>query len=721
MKKFLGILALAAFALKAEAQISCGTDYVYKQLKAAHPEINEFELQLGTAIKEALAHKDLSPFAKTTATVYDIPIVVHVVHDYGDEYLTDDAIFQAVDYWDKTYNKENSDTSDVIDPFKKYIGNANIRIHLATKDPSGNPTKGIVRSHSYLTFNGGDNAKLEGWPNTQYINIWFVNKFSGDHTGAAAYAYYPSSAAVIPYYDGVICIYSYLNYQKTVPHELGHVLNLAHLWGSTNDPGVACGDDDVDDTPPTMGHTACGPAQLYDQTCSAGYTKGGIDYPDTNNSQNIMDYSYCMKMFTIGQTDRMRAALTSSVGGRNNLYSAANLAATGALASRPDLPPVADLSVEKARYSWGGYASEKTYFLCQNHTGNLFQLTNRSWNDTVTAVEWTFSNGAATPTSTSMGTVANSFTDPGWVTVTMKVTGNGTGTTTQTFTPIYVADMNTETPGYNNYFSSTTDMAKWPTFNYYGNQFKWEYYTGAGYSGSCVRYRSYDDRSSTDKKTGSPVGDYDDMYTPGFDLTSHATGSLNLNFFTAGAYTSGASDSMQIFASSNCGDTWNLFTTLKGSDLANNGSVSGEFIPTSIAQWKGQTINIPTSYRTSRTYFRFRYWPSDKGNNLYFDQFSITPYTTDIKEAILNPTEVKLFPNPSTGDVKLCFTTGNDPKVSYSIKDISGRVIYTHEGTYGANTFVQENIARSTFASAGMYLVTLTLSEQTVTQKLVIQ
>ena len=123
--------------------------------------------------------------------------------------------------------------------FKKYIGNPEIRLRLATKDPSGNPTKGITRHHSYMTTMGSDGAKVGDWPNNKYLNIWFVNKFDASHSGAAAYSYYPSAAAGMPHFDGVIGVFSYINVQKTIPHEIGHSLNLSHPWGNTNNPGVA--------------------------------------------------------------------------------------------------------------------------------------------------------------------------------------------------------------------------------------------------------------------------------------------------------------------------------------------------------------------------------------------------------------------------------------------------------------------------------------------------
>ena len=731
MKKVLCLFATAALcsAGQVKAQMMCGTDQVYNQLKSQHPEVGELELRLRAEIKQAIDEKkEALKYAKTTAVTYDIPIVVHVVHDYGIENLTDDAIFAAVNYWDVVYNAQNADSTDIIAPFKKYFGNPQIHLHLATIDPDGKPTKGITRHSSYLTYNAGDEAKLDDWPNTKYVNVWFINKFSGDHTGAAAYAYYPSSGAYLPYYDGVIGLSTYLNYDKAIPHEFGHVLNLEHTWGDTNNPEVACGDDEVEDTPPTYGHTTCGTAQLYDTRCAVGYTASGIDYPDTVNTQNIMDYSYCQKMFTIGQADRMRAALTSSVAGRNNLYSAANLTATGALMPRPDLPPVADFSVEKGLLSWGGATAERAYFLCENSTTS-FRFTNRSWNDTITTVEWAFSNDAATPSSTKdAGAVANQFATPGWVTVTLKATGNNTGTSTVNKQAVYVASTTPEPADYANYFANPGTVDNWPMFNYYNNNFKWEYFSTAGYAdnGGCVRYRSYDYRTSPENKSGTPLGDYDDMFTPAFDMTSYTpspSGDLNLSFYTAGSSrsgVSGATDSMQIFVSTTCGDSWVRLGVLSGSQLANNTARSGEFIPTT-SQWQGQTINVPTAYRTNKAYFRFRYWPSERGNNLYFDNFGISPWSTDIAEVRNNPNAVKLFPNPATGDTKLCFTTGSDAAVNYVIRDLTGKVVYQRTAQYPTNTFIEEPIARTLFPASGVYLVTVTLSQQTTTQKLVIQ
>src|SRR3982750_4595750 len=94
------------------------------------------------------------------------------------------------------------------------------------------------------------------------------------------------------------------NGSRTITHEAGHWFNLKHLWGSTNQPQVACGDDNVTDTPETQGTLSC---NLSLSICNP---------PIIENVQNYMDYSYCNYMFTEGQKTRMRAAATSATASR---------------------------------------------------------------------------------------------------------------------------------------------------------------------------------------------------------------------------------------------------------------------------------------------------------------------------------------------------------------------------------------------------------------------
>ncbi len=732
MKKLLSLALASVFVVNvgtAQTKQPCSTDEQHHGLLQKHPQLAEFEEQFNRQLAAKFA-------AKTTSGVdtqfYDLPIVVHIVHDYGTENLKDDEIFDAVASWKEAFLKQNADTAAVIEPFKKYIGNARINLRLATIDPQGNPTKGIVRHHSYLTFTASDQAKYESWPNNKYLNIWFINSFGT--SGAAAYAYYPSTAAFIPQYDGVISLASYIDNTKTIPHEIGHCLNLRHVWGNNNNAAVACGDDLVDDTPPTRGHTpGCVPSAIYDVTCATGYFKtyvsmsgladSVVDYPDTTNAQNIMDYTYCANMFSIGQCYRMRQALTSSTAGRSNLITASNLAATGALASRPDLPPVADFTYNRA-VGGGSITDQKSQFLTFNNVAS-FSFRNASWNDTITSVNWSFSNGATNPTSTSSTTVTNKFTIPGWVSVSLTATSNAGANTLVRPNAVYAADTTpVGTLGFNQNFAAATDISTWPMINYYNNDFKWEFYNGAGRGdNACVRFKSYD---ASSKDYGTPVGDYDDFFTPAFNLEG-ITGDLYVNFFTTGATVSGGTsservlDSMSIEVSTTGGARWFRIGTIAGTDLANNGNRGANFVPNATTAWRGRSFRIDPTYRTRNTFVRLRYRPGNVGNNLYVDNFSIDALPTDIQEVVAaNANQLTIFPNPSANGTNLVFTTGNDGLVNYEIRDVAGKLIAKQTRNVGVNTQMNEFISRESLPAAGVYMVTLINGSYTTVQKMVV-
>jgi hypothetical protein len=927
IKKLLLTLSTASlFGVTSKAQTfqPCGTTEVYLQQLALRPDIAMKEAQLNEYIREKLASTDISRFAKTTddgSVIYDIPIVFHIIHDYGAEYLPDADIVQCVSDINKMYHKQNTDTAEVIAPFKgfinnsnqRYIGKANITWHLATVDPDGKPTNGITRRQSYLSKNGGDQAKFDLWSPSNYMNVWVVNLMPG-HGGAAAYAYQPPTADAIPYYDGVISLYDYVNRDNTISHELGHELNLAHPWGNTNNPEVSCGDDDVDDTPPTKGHspsTGCNytpTSKMWDTLCinstkgiaklrvdtvtvgtvsvlpqsdtstvkgitfssrtvtsldsvdfyptaaiGSSYTialtknnvvintktvlstvvnsaqtvalnftvPGGgdtnaiyslrfnqnagalkdtvvsglssypygtngailiktlstngyynffynwrvkygyfkiypgvrtrdslVDYPDTTNAQNVMDYTYCSKMFTYGQTQRMRAALTSDVAKRDSLWSPSNLAKTGALSATPAMTPKAAYSIEK-----GLYVTEAgpTYFMTAG-AASQFKLMNRTWRATATSINWTLSNGSTTPTSTSTGSFTTQFATPGWATITMIATNaNGsdtfgtspildpvTGSYTGNTSNIYVADPTAVNPiGYYQEFNPGGDLDKWPIFNYYNNRFKWEVVNTAGYyDRTSIRYRSFDDRAYPANLTGDPNGDKDDFFTPAFDLSSLGTNG-NVNFMMAGAYSTSdpryMKDTLTIAYSKDSGRTWTTLKVMGGAQLQTVGVATKpgtEYTP-SYTDWQPVSIDLKngtTPIRDPKVYFRFRYRPYGKpvgnamvetANNFYLDRFNISNNPLSVNEMVLGERNAAVAPNPTTSNAYVLFKAAN-AHVNIQVTDITGKVVYTVAQRVDANN-ARIEIPAASIQVKGMYLVHITGDDNmNQTEKLVV-
>ncbi|MCF0207268.1 MAG: hypothetical protein HUK15_07560, partial [Bacteroidales bacterium] len=300
---------LTVDAYSQENDFRCGTDSIYEQLVQKNPQIAIDRAKLNDFVREYMKNNP----KRDADEVYVIPVVFHIVHEWGSENLSYEQIERIVEHLNQDYRKTRSDTANIVEEFKPIAADTKIEFRLARKDPEGNCTMGVTRTFSSATHGGGEDAKdaAGSWDNTKYLNVWSVASL---YDNVAGWAYYPGTAP--DNWDGVILIYSYLD--RALTHEVGHYLNLAHPWGSTNDPGLASNcdiDDGIDDTPNTIGHTSC---NLSAVTC------GSLD-----NVQNFMEYSYCYLMFTNGQAAAMRAALNSDASGRNNLWTEENRIATG--------------------------------------------------------------------------------------------------------------------------------------------------------------------------------------------------------------------------------------------------------------------------------------------------------------------------------------------------------------------------------------------------------
>ena len=789
MKKnyyFLLLTVVMLFAGKSFAQVvlPCYTDEMNAKYKLQHPEIAIYEKQLNDEIAAYIKNKRPNSLGRTSSYspdndsfYFDIPVVVHVMHSYSSDVINDKAIYALISEMNRFYSM-NYDTSDIIAPFKKYIGIPRFRFHLALLDPNGNPTKGITHHYTYLAIGGGDQCKMDQWPPTSYLNIWFADQASpppapGEIT--VAYATQPPSAAANPFYDGIICNYVYINDTGnhaggSIDHETGHIFNLYHTFGQTNDPQTAnqspmtgnCGcatcSDLVDDTPPTDGCLSC--FQLYDTVCSTNYfviypsenpLTPGVDsianYHDTAYGQDIMNYaSNSQDEFTLGQIARMRAAANSSVGGRNNLWSPINLYATGIAVTDTsgspfyplnDLPPIVDFAVKNA----GGNASGGTYtlFTCP---GIQLAFINESYQDTVTSVTWTFlTGGSSIPETTATATtvIKPSFSNPGWVSLQLAATGNNTGTTTDTFSrAVFVADNSgTDANGYFMEFDNS-DTAKWPMFNYYNNEFKWQHANVGYYDNSCIQYVGYDYRLNPTlgayPLTGTPVGDFDDFFSMPMDLSSFSD-TCNLNFYYSAASRSSLTidenDTLEIDYSTDHTVSWHTLTKLAGNTLINKGALSIPYAPLWQGDWAPMTVGLPSAARTSYTIFRFRYKPNvtapdpvtgftySSGNNYYMDRINFNRAPASVSNVKMDNATVVVAPNPTNGDAYVIINEATSTSAQVVVSDITGKTVYTTQQQFNGQTKIQ--IPHSAISVPGVYLIQTTTGSDVHTQKLVVE
>ena len=655
--------------------------------------------------------------ARTTSgvTLYTIPVVVHVLHNYGPELIPDDGIYNLIANINSYFLLTNPDTVNIIDKFKGVAANTQIAFKLATIDPNGHPTKGIEHIFSYLTYvnysneNFADQSKINQWPQENYLNVWIVNKIGTSPYGVTGYSYPPYYAAYAPYYDGVMLICDNYTYPTFDAHYFAKFLNLPNACSS----GIGCFDNDgIPDTPPcgaTARYDGC--ANLYDPTC------------DTPNVQNIMvdAIDTCGIMFTYGQGQYMQYILQIDIGNRDSLVTPYNFTTTGMDQPMPDMLPVADFSVLSS--------GRPTYFFCQNQNV-LFK--NESWNDTIVAASWSFSNGADSATSPSLTTVNNTFSRPGWVTVSLAATGNNSGTTTLTNPQaLYVADTTpVNAVGYIEEFRERGDLDRWPMFNYYNNNFKWQL-ANTGYDDNmCLQYTGYDSRTFPENATGTPQGDFDDIFTPVFDLTGFTGNECYLNFKSSGATLTAdirkMNDSMEIDYSTDMNNSWHVLKWLSKFELDNKGSLTIPYAPLWMGDWAPHAIPIPGSVRTNHTIFRFRYHPgtdslgNSTGNNFYLDRVNFNSQPESVQNMTPNVQGAVLMPNPTLGST---YVVINDnvliTSCEIAVSDISGKAVYKTNVLINNNTGKIE-IPGNVIGEKGLYLVHIITDRINQTEKLVV-
>lgn len=292
----------------------CSSNEVYQNMLQNDP-----NFAANRAAIEAQTQKWINSNAGvTTQAVVTIPVVFHVVYNTTAQNISDTKIQAQLNQLNLDYSRTNADAGNTPSAFAGLAANTQIQFCLAQRDPNGNATNGIVRRSTTVTaFSTNDNVKRsanggsDAWPSSSYLNVWSCN-LSG---GVLGYAQFPGGSAST---DGVVLLYSSIgsatspgtaspyNLGRTATHEVGHWLNLYHIWG---DDGTGCtGSDLVGDTP-NQGDENYGCPSFPTVSCS--------NTPNGDMYMNYMDYTddACMNMFTAGQSTRMNAALNGSRAG----------------------------------------------------------------------------------------------------------------------------------------------------------------------------------------------------------------------------------------------------------------------------------------------------------------------------------------------------------------------------------------------------------------------
>jgi len=702
---FLAFLAGGFVSLNAQVDhFTCGHAQRTQELWEKDPQLREdYRKLMESSRQPAKSGEKVAP--------YIIPIVFHIVHQYGSENITDAQVYNQVAILNRDYRKRNADTIEAVAGFDTLIADCNIEFRLASIDPFGRPTNGIEHIYSHETANGDDYSKLNQWQRSKYLNIWVVKSM---RDGVAGYAFYPSDVDGSSFFrDGIIILNQYIgnsgtsndNNSRALTHEIGHYLGLAHPWGSTNDPGVSCdGDDYIEDTPKTKGYDFC-PATLTEATiCTPGVVE---------NYQNYMDYSYCSVMFTHDQATAMHNSLEGEAGNRNKLWQDTNLVMTGI-----NVQP-APLVMPKADFD------PNTRMVCE---GDVVNFEDVSWRGAVTSRTWYFEGG--TPATSTSATPAVTFTGGGYRKVTL-VARNAAGTDSLIVNnAVHISEPWSIITGPQLETFEGGQSGFWLVENPEENYAKFTFSNVNGYSNSkCWKLNNYKDISGAQDFTDEAYynfrkgGNRDALVTPSYNLsnTSGVSMTFDYAYATDGAELADITEKLYVYYSKNCGRTWALRKTIATSELLTAGNAGNQnFVPANNTQWKTATVNLPGLNATdTRTRFKFEFIASDASNNLYIDNVNIAGVLT-VDENPLNEMDLTVYPNPTSAQQGITIDyVANENPVEFVLMDVQGKVLTT-EVNKSANTVVKHNLQLNTPLSAGCYYLKIQQGEFQLTQKVVV-
>lgn len=228
--------------------------------------------------------------------VVQIPVVVNVLYKTTAQNISLTQIQSQITALNNDFKALNADYNNTPALFQSArSGNFGVEFVLETVNrKSTTKTSWSTNNAMKYSSQGGINATS---PTTK-LNLWVCNLGNG----ILGYAQFPGGTVAT---DGVVIddnafgttgtVTAPYNKGRTATHEVGHWLNLRHIWGD-----ATCGNDLVSDTPQhNTANYGC-PNYPHYSTCTGS---------PVEMTMNYMDYTddACMYMFTQGQKSRAMA------------------------------------------------------------------------------------------------------------------------------------------------------------------------------------------------------------------------------------------------------------------------------------------------------------------------------------------------------------------------------------------------------------------------------
>jgi len=325
---FLAVIAIVLAGnvfgqLDQQVQRFCGSQLDLMEMQRTDPRRYQQFMDYEDLLQNQLLNSKSIPTGVMT-----IPVVVHVVYNTSAQNISDARINEQIQVLNEDFRRLNADRVNTPSAFASVAGDAQIEFKLAKTDPNGNVTTGITRTSTTVTgfsqpLNNVKTTSTGGhdpWDTQRYLNIWVCNLTSPSNL--MGYSTFPVDFVTSPNLDGVVINFIYFgktgtsspgNKGRTATHEVGHWLDLRHIWGD-NPACTTAADDGVSDTPlQSTANTGCPTFPKLTDACTK--TTPGVMF------MNYMDCTDdgCMNLFTKGQIARMRALFDTQIGIRRNI------------------------------------------------------------------------------------------------------------------------------------------------------------------------------------------------------------------------------------------------------------------------------------------------------------------------------------------------------------------------------------------------------------------
>jgi hypothetical protein len=274
---------------------SCGTMAAHMLLLERFPAFRANQMRL----EGDIARRRETPLDLKKARIVTIKTIVHVVYNTDEQNISTAQIRGQISAMNKDFRATNPDRSQTPEVFGGLVTDSRISFKLVDVTRTSTSRSGFTHDDGVKRRSGGGIPPVD--PKT-HLNMW-VCPLGG---GLLGYAQFPGGPVAT---DGVVINYKAFGTQgtaqtpfnkgRTATHEVGHYLNLRHIWGDTPD---CSGSDMVADTPNCAGPNY-GTPSFPVITCNNG--------PNGDMFMNYMDYvdDAAMFMFTTQQVLRMRTTL----------------------------------------------------------------------------------------------------------------------------------------------------------------------------------------------------------------------------------------------------------------------------------------------------------------------------------------------------------------------------------------------------------------------------